>query len=86
MKILKFPQLTSQHKELLAYILDKKGKLALATFCSAIVAAMTSLSAWLVKPVVEDIFQSKDLQMLVLIPLAVIGVFFVKVSSRVASK
>jgi subfamily B ATP-binding cassette protein MsbA len=78
MKIFRLPQLTDQHKELLAYILDNKGKLGLATFCSAIVAAMTSFSAWLVKPVVEDIFQSKDLQMLVVIPLAVIGVFLVK--------
>ena len=78
MKFIKLPQLTAQQKELLAYVLDNKGKLALATFCSAIVAAMTSFSAWLVKPVVEDIFQSKDLQMLVFIPLAVIGVFLVK--------
>ena len=78
MTLFKLPQLTSQHKELLAYILANKGKLALATLCSAIVAAMTSFSAWLVKPVVEDIFESKDLQMLVLIPIAVIGVFLVK--------
>jgi len=78
MAIFKLPQLTSRHKELLSYLLVNKGKLALATLCSAIVAAMTSFSAWLVKPVVEDIFQSKDLQMLVLIPVAVIGVFLVK--------
>jgi subfamily B ATP-binding cassette protein MsbA len=78
MKIFKRPQLTSRHKELLAYILANKGRLVLATACSAIVAAMTSFSAWLVKPVVEDIFQSKDLRMLVLIPVAVIGVFLVK--------
>lgn len=78
MKLIKLPQLTSKHKELLSYILDNKNKLALAVICSAVVAAMTALSAWLVKPVVEDIFQSKDLQKLVLIPLAVIGVFLVK--------
>jgi subfamily B ATP-binding cassette protein MsbA len=78
MKYFRLPQLTDRQKELLAYVLKNKGKLGLATFCSAIVAAMTSLSAWLVKPVVEDIFQSKDLQMLVFIPLAVIGVFLFK--------
>ncbi len=78
MKLIRLPKLTDQHRELLAHVLDNKGKLALATFCSAIVAAMTSFSAWLVKPVVEDIFQSKDMQMLVFIPLAVIGVFLVK--------
>ena len=78
MKPIKLPQLTARHRELLEYVLDNKGKLALATFCSAIVAAMTSFSAWLVKPVVEDIFQSKDLKMLVIIPLAVIAVFLIK--------
>jgi subfamily B ATP-binding cassette protein MsbA len=78
MKFIKLPQLTSQHKELLSYILDNKGRLALATLCSSLVAAMTSFSAWLVKPVVEDIFQSKNLQMLVMIPAAVVGIFLVK--------
>jgi len=78
MKFFKLPQLTSQHKELLSYILDNKGRLALATLCSSLVAAMTSFSAWLVKPVVEDIFQYKNLQMLVLIPAAVVGIFLVK--------
>ena len=78
MKLFKLPELTSQHKELLSYILDNKGRLALATLCSSIVAAMTSVSAWLVKPVVENIFQSKDLQMLVMIPVAVVGIFLVK--------
>ena len=78
MKLIRLPQLTSQHKELLSYILDNKNKLVLAVICSAIVAGMTAFSAYLVKPVVEDIFQSKDLQKLVLIPLAVIVVFLVK--------
>jgi subfamily B ATP-binding cassette protein MsbA len=78
MTLFRLPQLTSQHKELLSYILDNKGRLALATLCSSAVAAMTSLSAWLVKPVVEGIFQSKDPQMLVQIPLVVVGVFLVK--------
>ena len=78
MKLIRLPQLTSQHKELLSYILDNKGRLALATLCSSLVAAMTSFSAWLVKPVVEDIFQSKNLQMLVMIPAAVVGIFLVK--------
>jgi subfamily B ATP-binding cassette protein MsbA len=78
MTLFRLPQLTSQHKELLSYIWDNKGRLALATLCSSAVAAMTSLSAWLVKPVVEGIFQSKDPQMLVQIPLVVVGVFLVK--------
>ena len=58
MKLFKLPELTAQHKELLSYISDNRGRLALAILCSSIVAAMTSVSAWLVKPVVEGIFQS----------------------------
>jgi len=78
MKRLKLPQLTDRHKELLSYVLDHKNKLILAIVCSGVVAAMTAASAALVKPVVEDIFQSKDLQMLVVIPLVVVVVFLVK--------
>ena len=72
------PKLTPRQKELLDLIKDRWGQLALAALCSAVVAAMTAASAYLVKPVVEKIFEQKDAQMLMLIPLMVIAVFFTK--------
>ena len=61
------PKLTGRHKELLILIKDSGSRLALAVFCSAVVAAMTAASAYLVKPAVEKIFEQKDTQMLMLI-------------------
>ncbi|MGD8209307.1 MAG: ABC transporter ATP-binding protein [Desulfobacterales bacterium] len=72
------PKLSERHKELLSLIKDSGLKLALAVFCSAVVAAMTASSAYLVKPAVEKIFEQKDTQMLILIPLLVIAVFLTK--------
>ena len=78
MNIAKLPKLTGRQKELLTLIKDRWIKLAAAAGCSAVVAAMTAASAYLVKPVVEKIFEQKDAQMLMLIPLMVIAVFFAK--------
>jgi ATP-binding cassette, subfamily B, bacterial MsbA len=78
MAFLKLPKLTGRNSELLAFLDDSWFKLALSAVCSAVEAGMTALSAWLVKPVVEKIFEQKNAQMLVLIPLVVIAVFIVK--------
>ena len=72
------PKLTGRQKELLILIKDNWVKLAMATGCSAVVAGMTATMAWLVKPVVEKIFEQKDSQMLMLIPVVVVAVFLVK--------
>jgi subfamily B ATP-binding cassette protein MsbA len=72
------PKLTPRHKELLTLIKESWVKLAISSVCSAVVAAMTAATAYLVKPAVERIFEQKDPQMLLLIPLAVIAVFIVK--------
>ena len=72
------PKLTGRQKELLTLIRDRWVKLAGAAGCSAVVAAMTAASAYLVKPVVEKIFEQRNAQMLMLIPLMVIAVFFIK--------
>lgn len=72
------PKLTGRQKELLILIKDSGFRLALAIICSAVVAAMTAASAYLVKPAVEKIFEQKDTQMLMLIPLLVVVVFLTK--------
>ena len=78
MKFIRLPNLTPLQIELLQFVKDSWFRLALSALCSAVVAAMTAASAYLVKPVVEKIFEQKDAQMLMLIPLMVIAVFLIK--------
>jgi len=79
-------KLTDRHKELLILIKDNWFKLTVSAVCSAIVAAMTSATAYLVKPAVEKIFEQKNPQMLLMIPLAVIAVFLAKGLAAYASE
>ena len=71
-------KLTPRHREMLTLVKDSWFRLFVAAVCSAVVAAMTSASAYLVKPAVERIFEQKDPQMLALIPVAIITVFGIK--------
>jgi len=54
------------------------GRLALAVVLMALAAAATAASAWLMQPVLDQVFAQRDTRMLVLMPLAVIAVFAVK--------
>ncbi len=54
------------------------GWLALAVLCMGLMAAATALSAWLMKPVVNDVFIGRDPAMLWLIGGAVLATFLVK--------
>lgn len=59
-------------------VLSRWKKLVLAMGCMVVVAAATSASAYLVKPMLDDIFINKDQTKLLLIPGAAILVFFLK--------
>ncbi|WP_041273171.1 ABC transporter ATP-binding protein [Desulforapulum autotrophicum] len=52
--------------------------LALAMGCMVIVAAATSISAYLVKPMLDDIFVNRDRSRLLLLPGAAVLIFFSK--------
>lgn len=56
-------------------------KLALAMGCMLIVAGATSVSAYLVKPMLDDIFVNRDRSRLLLLPGAAILIFFLKGSA-----
>ncbi len=86
MKRLKLPELTRQNKEILSLIKDSWVRLSVSAVCSAMVAVMTAATAYLVKPAVEKIFEQKDSQMLVLIPVAIIAVFTIKGIAAYGSK
>jgi subfamily B ATP-binding cassette protein MsbA len=76
-------QLKDRHRNLIAMIKDNKLRLFSAMFLMIIVAATTSATAFLIKPVLDDIFFKKDMHMLKIIPLVVLGIYFLRAVSTV---
>ena len=65
-------------KRLLRLSLPHVPKFATAMVCMAVVGAATSLSAYLMKPVFDDVFLKRDGRALIWISLAVLLIFFLK--------
>ena len=63
---------------LITYLMQYRVRLAGAFVCSAMVAALTGAYAWLVRPVLDDVFINKDERMLMMLPLAIIVVALLK--------
>ena len=63
------------------YLRRKVGQIIPAIACMLIVAGTTSVTAWLLNPALEEIFINKRQDMLILLPLAVIGVNAVKAAA-----
>jgi len=63
---------------LLQFVKPYWTRLAGAMMCMIFVSAATAASAFLVKPVLDDVFFKKDLTMLKLIPLAIMVLFVLK--------
>ncbi|MGH7230976.1 MAG: lipid A export permease/ATP-binding protein MsbA [Nitrospiraceae bacterium] len=63
---------------LLRYLWRYRFRLAAAFGCSALVAGLTGAYAWLVRPVLDGIFISKDERLLVLLPIAILAVATLK--------
>ncbi|RZB29905.1 MAG: ATP-binding cassette, subfamily B, bacterial MsbA [Desulfobacteraceae bacterium Eth-SRB1] len=72
------PTIKDRHKRLLALVKEHRFKLFLAMLCMMVIAAATSATAFLVKPALDDIFFNKDSRMLVLIPIVVILIYFLR--------
>lgn len=71
-------RLRDRHRRLLAMIFENRGRLVLAMLCMLVMAAATSATAFLVKPVLDDIFIKRDASMLKLLPFAVVIVFLAR--------
>jgi subfamily B ATP-binding cassette protein MsbA len=67
-----------RHKRLFALVWNNRNRLFLAMLCMLMIAASTAISAYLVKPVLDDIFFKKDAVMLKFIPIFVVLVYFVR--------
>ncbi|OQY02393.1 MAG: ABC transporter permease [Desulfobacteraceae bacterium 4572_130] len=67
-----------REKKLLKIIANHKKKLFLAMFFMIIVAGATAATAYIIKPMLDDIFINKDKTKLFFIPLVTILIFFLK--------
>ncbi|HKW86785.1 MAG TPA: lipid A export permease/ATP-binding protein MsbA [Nitrospiraceae bacterium] len=68
----------NQFLRLIRCLKPYRARLIAAFFCSAIVAGLTGAYAWLVRPVLDGIFISKDERLLILLPLAILAVAALK--------
>ncbi|UCG09239.1 MAG: ABC transporter ATP-binding protein [Desulfobacterales bacterium] len=67
-----------RYQELLLLVKDNWIRLALSSVSSALVAATTAATAYLVKPALDNVFIKKDLQMLMVLPIIVVVVVLIK--------
>jgi subfamily B ATP-binding cassette protein MsbA len=74
--------LKDRHRRLIAMVKANWVRLAFSMGCMLIMAGAASATAFLVKPVLDDIFFKKDLVMLKFIPMVIILVYFLNGLSR----
>ncbi len=65
-------------KKLLPYMRPYKNRLFMALISMSLVSLLTGILAYIVKPLINDIFVSKNFSELILIPLLVIAIFIAK--------
>ena len=70
--------LKDRHRQLIRMVRKNWMRLAAAMGCMLVIAVTTSATAFLVKPVLDDIFFNRDQKMLMLIPLAVVVIYFLR--------
>ena len=63
---------------LMRYLARYRVRLGAAFVCSALVAGLSGAYAWLVRPVLDDIFIKKDEWMLMVLPIAILAVAVLK--------
>ena len=70
--------LKDRHRQLIRMVRKNWMQLAAAMGCMLVIAVTTSATAFLVKPVLDDIFFNRDQKMLMLIPLVVVVIYFLR--------
>jgi len=63
---------------ILQYVKPYKSRLTIAMVCMVIVASMAGAQAYMIKPLLDEIFFKQDRTMLTLVPLVILGIFLVK--------
>jgi len=77
-KKIKKPVLRDRHKRIFALIKENRFRLFLAMACMLVIGVATAATAFLIKPVLDDIFFNQDTLMLKIIPVVVILIFFLR--------
>jgi subfamily B ATP-binding cassette protein MsbA len=72
------------YRRLLQYAKPYWGRIVAAMVLALVISGLEGATAWLVKPLLDDVFLRQDLFMLQVLPLAFIAVFFCKESARFA--
>jgi subfamily B ATP-binding cassette protein MsbA len=67
-----------RHYQLIDLVKENSSRLGLAMVCMLVEAAGTSTAAYLVKPVLDDIFINKNDQMLRYLPPAIVGLYLLR--------
>ncbi len=67
-----------RNQQLLVYLKDQWAKLILAMICMVVVAATTSATAFIVKPVLDDVFLNKNEFMLKLMPVLIMIIYVLR--------
>ncbi|MBI3329050.1 MAG: ABC transporter permease, partial [Nitrospinae bacterium] len=70
------------YRRLFQYIKAYWGRIGVAMGLALVISGLEGATAWLVKPLLDDVFLKQDLFMLQLLPFALIGVYFLKGSAR----
>jgi len=78
MKALFNIQFRDRHREIVAMIMAHRFKLIISMICSLLIAGSSLASAWLVGPVVDEMFANKNLAMIRILPLAIIVVYLIR--------
>ena len=60
------------------YFVPYWGRIVFSMVCMSVVGGTAGLTAWLVKPVLDEIFIHKNASKLTLLPLAILGLYLLK--------
>jgi len=63
---------------ILQYVKPYKSRLVIAMVCMVVVASMAGAQAYVVKPLLDEIFFKQDRTMLLIVPLGILGIFLFK--------
>jgi subfamily B ATP-binding cassette protein MsbA len=78
MKMKRLPGLQPRHRQILGLIREKLPHMLVAMVCMLVISGTTACSAYLVKPVLDDVFIRKDPDRMTLIALVVVVVYLFK--------
>lgn len=71
-------KINERYKRILAFIEEQRIRFYLAIVCMLVVAASTPALAYLIKPILDDIFVKKNVQMLMILPAVIVLIYFLR--------